>query len=198
MKIIEIEGLDKSGKHTLVKDLEKWLSDNNKKVKVVDFHDYSTPTGKEIRRILDGKVDYPTTVVESLMLVNKLEKESQYKQWESEGVDYVLLDRYIGSQICYVKPNTDRLWLLNLVRCLRKPDYSILIDIPSEVSMSRKGKWGENDIYESSKTLLDSTRKNYLQLYENTDRAYVVYSNGTKTQEQIKEEVMEYFKSEIL
>jgi len=55
-KFIVLEGLDGSGKGTQIELLRKYLTDNGKRVVVIDFPDYASDGSMLVRMYLDGKL----------------------------------------------------------------------------------------------------------------------------------------------
>lgn len=55
-KIILLDGLDGTGKHTIFKLLQNYLIEHNYHVHLYDFPAYGTPTGKLIKEFLHGNV----------------------------------------------------------------------------------------------------------------------------------------------
>jgi dTMP kinase len=166
MKIIAIEGLDKSGKHTMSEKLLEYLRNSGFKVEKSEFHRYDTPTGELIMKWLTGKWDVDQTTIELIMTADKQAQQKWFDELEAQGVDFLILDRYTGSQDVYSKANgVDPEWTASLQKHMRKPDVEIFIDIPAEVSMKRKGKHnnGENDRYESDFELLSNVRELFLE-----------------------------------
>lgn len=168
MKIIAIEGLDKSGKHTQTKLLAEYLKTLGYKVVQSEFHRYDTPTGQLIMKWLKKEWDVDQKTIELIMTADKQAQQQWFNQLEEEGVDFLILDRYTTSQQVYAEANgIDPNWTNELQKYMRKPDIEIFIDIPAEESMRRKGKHGENDRYESDLKLLNKvrglfiSRKNY-------------------------------------
>lgn len=166
MKIIAIEGLDKSGKHTesvlLVKQLREW----GYTAVQSEFHRYDTPTGKLIMQWLTKEWDVDQPTIELIMAADKQAQQRWFDELEAQGVDYLVLDRYTASQQIYSHANgISPMFTSMLQRYMRKPDIEILLDVPAEVSMKRKGKHnnGTNDRYESDLQLLKRVREGFKQ-----------------------------------
>ena len=185
MKIIVIEGLDKSGKFTQTKMLVEYLRSKGYKVEQSEFHRYDTPTGQLIRKWLYKEWNVDQTTIELIMTADKQAQQQWFEELEQQGVDFLVLDRYTTSQFAYsLASNIDRNWTLQLQRFMRKPDIEIFIDIPEEESMRRKGKHGENDRYESDLALLNNVRalfKKYVNLHV----------NGMRTIQEIHEDIID-------
>lgn len=166
MKIIAIEGLDKSGKHTQSELLKKYLISKGYKVEKSEFHRYDTPTGQLIQQWLYGKYDADQKTIELIMSADKQSQQFWFDKLERSGVDFLILDRYTTSQQVYSEANgIDPKWTKELQKFMRKPDVEIFIDISPEISMMRKGKHGDNDRYESNLKLLKDVRDIFLSKY---------------------------------
>jgi dTMP kinase len=190
--IIALEGLDKSGKFTQAKLLTERLIKDGYNVKQSEFHRYGTPTGKLIMDWLTGKWNVSQHTIELIMTADKQAQQDWFKQLENAAYDFLILDRYTLSQSTYgVATGIDGRWILELQKYMRKPDLDIVIDIPAEVSMSRKGKHnnGVNDRYESDLELLTKVRENYLAfstVYSAPSKAII---DGNRDIEEIHSEI---------
>jgi dTMP kinase len=164
MRIIAFEGLDKSGKFTQSEMLYKSLLELGLKVEKSEFHRYDTPTGELIMKWLKKEWDVDQHTIELIMAADKQAQQLWFDKLEAEGYDFLILDRYTGSQQVYAKANgVDPEWTAELQRYMIEPDVEIFIDIPAEESMKRKGKHnnGENDRYESDLEMLQRVRQIY-------------------------------------
>ena len=193
MKIIAIEGLDKSGKASATRLLTEYLKTLNYNVVQSEFHRYDTPTGKLIQDWLYKRYDVDQQTIELIMAADKQAQQKWFGQLEEDGVDFLILDRYTTSQKVYSEMNGILPeWIGTLQFYTRRPDVEILLDIPSEVSMARKGKHGENDRYESDKALLDSVRASYLEYFETRSDCYIV--SGLETISEVHSKIIELIK----
>lgn len=198
MKIIAIEGLDKSGKHTQSKMIVNYLRQQGYKVEQSEFHRYDTPTGQLIQKWLYKEYDVDQYTIELIMTADKQAQQKWFEELERQGVDFLILDRYIGSQKVYsCASGVDAFWTFVLQQHLRKPDLEIYIDITPEESMKRKGKWGENDRYESDLILLSNVREFYLERVNTRSNRFMV--NGMQSIEKIHYDIVgvvnEYIKN---
>lgn len=191
MKIIAFEAIDAAGKHTQTMLAKKKLEEAGYKVYADAYPIYTSETGKIIRKYLDGEITFDPIVFECVQAANKREHQKLYKQLEKDGYDIVLIDRYIDSQVCYGLANgfTPE-FTLNLLSGIRVPDLNIVIDIPSEVSMSRKSKFngGIKDTYERNKEMLDMARHFYVNT-QCTGQKIIV--DGTQSIEEIHNEIID-------
>ncbi|OQO83360.1 hypothetical protein BH739_16320 [Enterococcus casseliflavus] len=101
MKVIVFEGLDKSGKATQIQHFATLLKEQGKKVVTSEFHRYDTPTGKLIQDWLYHRWDVDQKTIELIMLADKQAQQRWFNELEAEGVDFLLLDRYLDSQLVY-------------------------------------------------------------------------------------------------
>jgi dTMP kinase len=155
-KIIVFEGIDKAGKTTQAKLLEKKLG--NKCVRI-DFPDYSSPIGKEIRQFLDGKRNYPDEVKMILLSANRWEKKGEIEKMVSKGTT-VIMNRYYQSNLVYgISKGLKLDWLLSLDKGLPKADLVIVIDIRPKTLASRSKN--VVDTFEKDLELIRRVKKNY-------------------------------------
>jgi dTMP kinase len=154
--IIVFEGIDKAGKTTQAKLLEKKLGS---KCVRIDFPDYSTPVGKEIKQFLDGKRNYPDEVKMMLLSANRWEKKGEIKKMVSKGTT-VIMNRYYQSNLVYgISKGLKLDWLLSLDKGLPKADLVIVIDIRPKTLVSRSKN--VVDTFEKDMELIRRVEKNY-------------------------------------
>jgi dTMP kinase len=155
-KIIVFEGIDKAGKTTQAKLLEKKLGS---KCVRIDFPDYSTPVGKEIKQFLDGKRNYPDEVKMMLLSANRWEKKDEIEKMVSKGIT-VIMNRYYQSNLVYgISKGLKIDWLLSLDKGLPKADLVIVIDIKPKTLVSRSKN--VVDTFEKDLELIRRVNKNY-------------------------------------
>lgn len=155
-KIIVFEGIDKAGKTTQAKLLEKKLGS---KCVRIDFPDYSTPVGKEIKQFLDGKRNYPDEVKMMLLSANRWEKKGEIEKIVSKGTT-VIMNRYYQSNLVYgISKGLKLDWLLSLDKGMPKPDLVIVIDIRPKTLVSRSKN--VVDTFEKDLELIRRVKKNY-------------------------------------
>lgn len=155
-KIIVIEGIDKAGKTTQAKLLEKELGS---KCVRIDFPDYTTPVGKEIKQFLDGKRNYPDEVKMMLLSANRWEKKGEIEKMVGKGTT-VIMNRYYQSNLVYgISKGLKLDWLLSLDKGLPKADLVIVIDIRPQTLVSRSKN--VVDTFEKDLELIRRVKKNY-------------------------------------
>ncbi|BCT30389.1 MULTISPECIES: dTMP kinase [Bacillus subtilis group] len=192
MIIIEFEGLDKSGKKTQSEMLYKALYERGFSVEKSEFHRYDTETGKLIRKFLDGEYQANQLAIECLMAADKYAQLDWIKGLNNK-VDVLIFDRYLSSQLVYSQSNNVEVdFILNLLKNMPAPDFHFYLDINEEESMKRKGKWGENDKYESNAELLKKARGNYIRLMSKlseSDKAMIL--DGCSPVSVLHEQILE-------
>ena len=164
---ITFEGLDFCGKSTQVQLLEKYLLENDKKVKIIR-EPGGTPISEKIRDILLDKKNSEMTIETELILfaasrsqlVNQVILPAL-----NEGI-FVISDRFHDSSIAYQSfgRGIDLDFVVNLQNFVigqAVPDITFYLDITVEEMLSRKRSFkqidriesSENDFYEKLKIL---------------------------------------------
>jgi dTMP kinase len=190
LKIIAIEGIDKSGKASQCRMLKERLRAEGVNVMQSEFHRYDTPTGDLIMKWLKKEYDVDQRTIEFIMAADKQAQQQWFQQLKDSGVQVLILDRYLLSQRCYAiangATNND---VDALHKYLQPPDQSIVLDIPAAVSMGRKGKHndGNNDRYESDHDMLERARQLFLTPVDSLPSSFLNANN--KTIEEIHEEI---------
>lgn len=164
MRIITVEALDKAGKHTATEYMEEYLESKGLKVASISHPRYDTPIGELVRDWLTGKLDVCEKTFELLQAADKQQTTHFIKSCEENDVDVLIIDRYWLSQLAYGAYSNDMRWLLNITQYIRIPDAVVYLDVEPQVSMHRRGKYGDNDCYESDIERLSSTRDVYKRL----------------------------------
>lgn len=160
-KIIVIEGIDKAGKTTQANLLLKKL--RGKKYVKLDFPDYSTPVGREIKQFLDGKRDYSDEVKMMLLSANRWEKKSEIESLIVKGTT-VIMNRYYQSNLVYgISKGLKLNWLLALDEGLPKADLVVVIDIRTN-TLVRRSRNDTTDTFEQDLDLIRKVRRNYKML----------------------------------
>ena len=161
-QIIVLEGIDKAGKGTQCKLLQNDIMKAGFNCKILDFPDYSTSIGKEIRLFLDGRRSYSSEVQHMLLSVNRWEKKEEIGKMLQNGT-IIIMDRYYQSNIVYGLSNgLDLNWLINLDKGLPKEDIVIILEIDPETSYKRVNR--NRDLFEKNLKFLSNVKQNYQKL----------------------------------
>jgi len=161
-QIIVLEGIDKAGKGTQCKLLHNKILKAGFDSIILDFPDYSTFIGKEIRSFLDLKRSYSKEVQHMLLSANRWEKKEEIEKILENGT-IIIMDRYYQSNLVYGLANgLDLNWLINLDKGLPKEDLVIILEIDPETSYKRVTN--NRDLFETNLKFLSNAEKNYQKL----------------------------------
>jgi dTMP kinase len=184
-RIVVIEGMDKAGKTTQSRVLVCALRNKGKLCASLDFPDYSTPIGREIKSFLDGKRDYPDETKLMLLSANRWERKETIDRMLSNGT-ILVMNRYYHSNLAYgVSKNLELDWLMTLDRGLPKEDLCIVLEIRPTISESRSKHAG--DLFENDKDLLKNVYKNYRKLAKLFNWKII---NGERSKEEVSRDIL--------
>jgi dTMP kinase len=184
-RIVVIEGMDKAGKTTQSRVLVSALRNKGKLCASLDFPDYSTPIGREIKSFLDGKRDYPDETKLMLLSANRWERKETIDRMLSNG-SLLVMNRYYHSNLAYgVSKNLELDWLMTLDRGLPKEDLCIVLEIRPTISESRSKHAG--DLFENDKDLLKNVYKNYRKLAKLFNWKII---NGERSKEEVSRDIL--------
>jgi dTMP kinase len=190
-KIIVIEGSDKAGKGTQSRLLVDALKLSGKVCVIIDFPDYTTPIGTEIRAFLDGKRNYPNELKHILFSANRWEKKREIESMVDNGT-IIIINRYYQSNLAYGISNGLNInWLLNLDKGLPKEDLVIVLEVSSKISYKRTAA-EYNDTFEKDQKLMADVHKNYRILARKFKWKII---NGEKNREEVHQDIMKVIKN---
>ena len=213
-KIIVIEGTDCSGKETQTKKLEEKLKEKGIKCKRFDFPMYNTPTGKiiggcylgnkEIGECIfeEGPLGVDPEVVCLYYAADRKYNMPKIMKYLEKGY-FVILDRYTTSNLAHqgskIKDKDERFrmyqwidkleyWLLQLP----KPDKTIYLHMPYQMSLELSKNRKNLDEHEKSVEHLKQAEEAYIELSElyNWDKIECMVNNKLKSIEEINEEIL--------
>jgi dTMP kinase len=190
-KIIVIEGTDKAGKSSQSRMLAEALKVSGMVCVILDFPDYTTPIGMEIKAFLEGKRDYLPEVKHLLFSANRWEKKKEIESMLENGT-IIVMNRYWQSNLVYgVANGMDINWLLRLDKGLPKEDIMIVILVNPSISAKRAAM---QDAFESNTQLAASAHKNYLKFAKQYKWKII---DGSKSKEQVHQEIMKIIRKEL-
>jgi dTMP kinase len=190
-KIIVIEGTDKAGKTIQSRMLMEALKVSGKVCVILDFPDYTTPIGMEIRAFLDGRRDYPAEVKQLLFSANRWEKKKEIESMIENGT-IVIMNRYWQSNLIYgAASGMDTSWLLRLDKGLPKEDIVVVLLVNTSVSTKRAET---QDAFEADVQLAARAYKNYLKFAKQYKWKVL---DGSKSKDQVHQEVMKVIRKEL-
>jgi dTMP kinase len=205
MRLIVFEGLDGSGKSTLMKGLEGELQ--KRAIPFIQTREPGgTPLGDQIRELLLKKGDSAPTPRTELLL---------YEASRSQHVDmvispalkkgqYVLCDRFSASSIAFQAggrgvPQSVVESLNQFATNGLEADLTVLLDLPVEVSVSRRDQRAlvtgeEHDRIESeAQQFHEKVRKSFLDQAENNSKWLVL--DATQPKDNLLQQLLSEFKS---
>jgi dTMP kinase len=190
-KVIVLEGTDKAGKTTQSRLLMESLKASGKVCVTLDFPDYFTPIGLEIRAFLDGKRDYPPQAKHLLFSANRWEKQREIESMLDNGT-IVVMNRYWQSNLVYgVSSGVDESWLLRLDKGLPKEDLVVVLLVPANTSSKRAEV---QDSFEKDAALSTAAYRNYVK-YSKKFGWNVL--DGSKSKEHVHQEILKLVKKRL-
>lgn len=181
-KLIVIDGLDGSGKSTQADIISSLLISRGLKVKSISFPDYSHPSSALVKMYLNGDFSKNAADVNAYAASSfyAVDRYSSFKLfWEKEYNDgfIIIASRYTTSNAIHQMEKLPQdkwdeflFWLDDYEYnklLLPKPDMTIFLDMPIEVSQKLmtgryNGDESKKDIHESNIDYLISCRKSAL------------------------------------
>lgn len=191
-RLIAMEGIDQSGKHTQTRLLSKSLREKHFKVNTISFPIYNSRSGRQLREFLEGKKSYPPQAIHMLYSLNRWENLEKIRLIMKRS-DYLIMDRYSPSNIAYgVAKGLDREWLTILEKGLPIADLVIVLDVPVSSSFTRKLK--KRDMHEKDRHYLAKVRQSYKTLARQFGwKLVVANASADEVQESVWKEVRAKF-----
>ncbi|WP_406655501.1 dTMP kinase [Methanolobus sp. ZRKC2] len=174
-KLITLEGIDGSGKSTVVRRLTA-------NPEFSDFIFTREPTGSWIGEAVDRAIHSDTDHLAELLLftADHAEHISKLIRPSLESGRNVISDRYSASRYAYQGMTlADRFddplkWVQEIHRGWTiNPDLTILFDIDPEIAVARCGNRGDKTKFEKI-GFLKGVRENYLRLAEESPESFVI------------------------
>jgi len=157
---------------------------------VMDFPDYTTPIGMEIRAFLNGKRDYPNEIKHMLLSANRWERKREIESMIDTGT-IVVINRYYQSNIVYGVANGLNIhWLANLEKGLPKEDLVIILDVSPSVLNARSAE-EDLDSFEKNQRLSLEVSRNYRKFAKQFKWKII---DGEKSEEQVHREILRLVK----
>lgn len=178
-KLIVIEGSDGSGKATQTKKLYERLRDLEVKVRRVSFPNYASESSALIRMYLRGDFGGNAEAVNPYAAATfyAVDRFANFFEWknfyESDGL--ILSDRYVGSNMVYQAAKFDNeedrkeflTWLDDLEYKhfnIPRPDLTIFLDMPPEISAILRRQRGREDIHEDDAVFMEKVYDVYRKI----------------------------------
>jgi dTMP kinase len=136
--LIVVEGIDGSGTTTQARLLVDWLIGAGRRGHLTR-EPSDGPVGRLIREILHGAhapVDGPTMAL--LFAADRADHLAREMLPALATGAHVVTDRYYHSSLAYQAIEADREWVEELNRRARRPDVTLLLDLPAEEAARRR------------------------------------------------------------
>ncbi len=181
-KLIAFEGCDGSGLSTQTTLAAEWL-----RGKGYDVFKTKEPTdsfiGKTIRSILKKEIKTGQEALQLLFCADRAHHLESEILPAMENGSIVLTDRYVMSTLAFGSLDADAGWLEKLNEKFPKPDLTIIIDVPENVSIERIVRSRpKTELFEETKKL-KIIRENYRRLSKEFPNTVTV--DGTKSVEDV-------------
>jgi dTMP kinase len=138
-KLIVLEGIDKSGKSTQAKLLQKHVPNSV----LLSFPNRSNATGSLIHSYLQSKQELENHCIHLLFSATRWEDKDKILSYLEQGI-HVILDRYVTSGWVYsIAKGMDPTWCKMADRGLLRPDLTFLIHVHPQELAQREGYGGE-------------------------------------------------------
>jgi len=179
---ITIEGGEGVGKSTNLTLLKEYISDHGVEL-IVTREPGGTPLGEDIRALLLGSRPTPIDSLAELLLIFAARAQHIHEVIEPALRDgkWVLCDRFTDATYAYQcgGRGLDPATVVSLEKLVQKnlrPDFTLLLDAPIDVGLSRARDRGALDRFEQeSQEFFERVRASYLELAKgNADRYSVV------------------------
>ncbi len=201
-KFIVFEGLDGSGKGTMLALTAKWLFSNTEYDKILLTREPTySGVGRQIRKIL--KSDRDPLDKAKLMLTLYLEDRKEHLEKVIKPAlqlgSIVLCDRYKYSTMCYQHAQGIELSkIIALHRNMLVPDITLILDVDVDIALQRIAYERKTREKFESKSFLEEIRQNYLKIPEllPNENIKIIDANGTieETFAKVKREISKVLK----
>jgi dTMP kinase len=202
--IIELEGIDGSGKTMYAEMVADELHKRGFSVQVISFPDYGGFFGAEIGRMLSGSGDVSADTIDAKSMALWYASDRRHTLGNIElDADYIIFNRYVMSNAVYQGARSGQAgfdeWVYQLeyeINGLPKPNISFVFDVDIEISnanvlkkTARDYVGGEKklDVYESADGLLEKARELYVKHTNERENTFLITS---RDMEQVKNELI--------
>ncbi len=178
-----IEGIDGSGKTTVIARMKEYMESYGRKVKIT-----AEPTKSAIGDFVASSDNLPPEAEALLFTADRACHTKDIIQWMDSGFD-VISDRYYASTLAYQSASgMDYEWLYAVNSgVIRKPDVCILLDIDPSVSLERVNRRGESVSRFEKLEYLKKVREIYLRTAE---RFGFTVIDASRPQDEVFEDIV--------
>lgn len=168
---ITVEGIDGSGKTTVVEELWKEIDDSVRTAEPTDW-----PTGQHLRDCLSGDLTSPKTDFFAFMSDRVHHIEHDIEPALDRGKT-VVCDRYTDSTRAYQGQYLDRKYMERVMEpMVLEPDLTFYLDCDPSIAAERF----EGDEKFEEEEFLESVNESYYELYTENDRIVRIDANRSE------------------
>ena len=195
MMIVSIEGLDGSGKSTIIEKVAEKLMKHNIDV-LITSEPTNGPVGKLIKEYLkQQQIERDRNLEALLFAADRLWHWKNVIQPAVISGKIVITDRYLHSSLAYQSTNLiEEKWILEINKYVPDPDISVFIDVPPEICLKRLKESGRSLSIMENIENLEVVYKRYLDLVK---RGKLRVINGLRKVEEISDEIVEVILSSL-
>ena len=177
-RFIVLEGIDGAGTTTQTERLVTHLRGRGRAAQATR-EPSGGPIGRLLRELLLGQHPLPDgagvggSTMALLFAADRLDHLArEVEPLLAAGTD-VVSDRYLLSSLAYQAVESDRPWVASLARGVRRPDLTILVDLPIAVAAERRRRAGRPVERYDADSYLARVAENYRQLAGETGASVV-------------------------
>jgi dTMP kinase len=192
------EGLDGSGKSTLIQAVATELKRRNQRF-VTTREPGGTPLAEEIRKLLlRTDAEAPVAATELLLYAaSRAQHVAKVIKPALEGEQWVLCDRFAASMVafqCFARglPRMDIDWLNRFAMQGTKPSLTVLLDLTVEESNRRQGGQGRDArdrMEQESRDFHEKVRQGYLSQAKEDPAGWLVL-NAAESPDTLRTQVL--------
>jgi len=196
---IVFDGIDGCGKTTQIFRLSEHLSSLSKYAHILITREaYKDRKIREVLRQIESKDKFETLT--KLFVEDRKEhiKELILPSLKKDVI--VISARYKYSTIAFqAAEGKDMRELVRLHENMPVPDFTFIMDVPSEIAFNRihkrdtRVKIPGSNKFEEDISFLEKVRKNYLKMPEIFPNEKIIIMDGSKSVEEIFDEIKKYF-----
>lgn len=188
-KFITLDGIDGAGKTTQLNVIKEWFHKNNREV-IFTREPGGTPLGEQLRQILLNRNSQVSLRAETLLMFAARQQhlEDVILPNLARGI-HIVSDRFTDATFAYQGggrglPDTQITILEQWVQNDLKPDLTILLDVPLNVSLARIEGSREKDRFEQEQAdFFQRVRNAYLRRAAAEPARYAVINSNREKPE---------------
>jgi len=190
--VIAVEGTDKAGKRTQVTKIIEYLREKNIPSEMLDFPQYNSFWGKEVKKYLNGAYgdarNTPPELIMPLYANDRRNHQELIRGWLDAG-KWVVFDRYTYSNLFSVAKYPENMWDEKIAWLeemefegsgLIRPDYNIYLYVDPNIAYENRHmnmkdyQNGKPDIHESDLKLLSDVSRCYHKVATQDPKRWLV------------------------